>query len=247
MKPSFKIVVPSFNSVQYLPRTLQSIEDQRYTDYEVCVVDDASTLAAHRELVQKVCADNEWKAIHHEKNTGALYSLIHGIQTLAPKDDDVIVVLDGDDWFAHDQALERLADYYSDPDVLITWGQYKVHPKAWLPVRYAEPVTDEVIASNTWRDQPWIFWHPHTFRYSLWKRIKDEDLRDREGEYFRVSGDQAFMFPMLEMAGPKGKFIDEVLYVYNIDNPLNDFKINRPEQAEATAYIRSQPRYEVLP
>lgn len=246
MSQRFQIVVPSFNSVDYLPRTLKSIEDQDYDNLQVCVVDDASSLEAHREIVRSFCEKNDWHAIYHKKNTGALYSLIDGIQELAPADDDVIIVVDGDDWLKHDQVLQRLAEHYSDGETLITWGQYEIYPKAWLPVRYAEPVTQEVIEKNLWRDQPWIFWHPHTFKYKVWKEIHSDDFKDSEGEYFRVSGDQAFMFPMLEMAGQRSKYIDEVLYVYNIDNPLNDFKINRPEQAEATAYIRSQKRYEVL-
>lgn len=239
----FQVVVPSFNCVDYLPRCLQSLESQGYKNYAACVINDASTLPRHGEIVDEFCQRNGWTAVHHEENTGALFSLIDGVRHLAPKDEDVIVVLDGDDWFAHENALSRLAEEFSDPDVAITWGQYEVYPKAWLPVRYAAPVPDEVIEQNTWRDQPWIFWHPHAFRYGLWRQIKDEDFRDADGEYFRISGDQAFMFPMLEMAGKHGRYIDDVLYTYNIDNPLNDFKISRPDQAETTAYIRSRPRY----
>lgn len=245
-KTCFKIVVPSFNSVQYLPKTLKSIESQRYGgEWEVCIVDDASTLEKQREIISSFCTRNGWKALYHNENTGALYSLLDGITHLHPDDEDVILVVDGDDWLAHDQVLARLDSYYSqDRQLAITWGQYEEHPKGWLPVRYAHPVPSEVVEVNSWRDQPWVFWHPHTFKYFLWKAIRDEDLRDREGEYFRISGDQAFMFPMLEMAGSRGRYIDEILYVYNIDNPLNDFKISRAEQAEATAYIRSQKRYQ---
>ena len=35
------------------------------------------------------------------------------------------------------------------------------------------------------------------------------------------------MFPMLEMAGNRQEFMDQVLYVYNDKNPISDHKIRR--------------------
>ena len=40
------------------------------------------------------------------------------------------------------------------------------------------------------------------------------------------------MFPMIEMAGKHHKCISKVLYIYNIQNPLNDFKIHTKLQTK---------------
>ena len=39
----FKVVVPFFNGMKYLKKCLESIESQNYADYDVVVIDDAST------------------------------------------------------------------------------------------------------------------------------------------------------------------------------------------------------------
>ena len=39
----FSVVVPLYNKEQFIQRTLQSIFDQTFADYELIVVDDGST------------------------------------------------------------------------------------------------------------------------------------------------------------------------------------------------------------
>jgi hypothetical protein len=41
------------------------------------------------------------------------------------------------------------------------------------------------------------------------------DLVDESGRYVRRCVDKAVTYPMLELAGMKGVFIKEILYVYN--------------------------------
>ena len=43
MTPKISIIIPSYNSGEYLPFTLQSIEQQDYSNYEVILVDGEST------------------------------------------------------------------------------------------------------------------------------------------------------------------------------------------------------------
>lgn len=247
MKGLFKIVVPSFNSVNYLPKTLASIEMQENKNYEVCIVDDASTLAKQREIISSYCQSNHWKSIFHQHNEGALASTIEAIRGFNCQDEDVIVMLDGDDWLYDPLVLTKLDKIYTEEDIYLTWGQFETYPPKCNKINYALPIPDIVIEQKLYREIVDIFGHLRTFKYRLFREIKDEDLRDpTTGEYFRVSGDKAWLYPMLEMAGHKVRFIPDILYVYNILNPLNDFKINRPEQVIATDYIRKKPPYPTL-
>src|SRR5215210_566395 len=43
MKPRISVVVPLYNKATFVRRTLNSIAQQTYTDFEVIVVDDGST------------------------------------------------------------------------------------------------------------------------------------------------------------------------------------------------------------
>jgi hypothetical protein len=50
-----------------------------------------------------------------------------------------------------------------------------------------------------------------------WRKIHLEDLHDPSGRFIRRVDDKAFTFPMLEMAGERAVFVEQILYVYNQD------------------------------
>ena len=54
------------------------------------------------------------------------------------------------------------------------------------------------------------------------------------------------MFPMLEMAHGRVKFIDKITYIYNQDNPLNDYKNKIHEVIHCERVIRSKAPYDPL-
>ncbi|WP_068467897.1 glycosyltransferase family 2 protein [Candidatus Protochlamydia phocaeensis] len=242
-----KIVIPSFNSVKYLPKTLHSIETQTFKAYDVCIVDDASTIPQQRQIIEEFCQrHSSWRALFHSHNQGALVSIIDGINGLDCQDEDVIVIIDGDDWLANDQALQIIADTYQSPDVYLTYGSFETYPKDCINITYAAPIGEEVIEKQLYRHIRWVFHHPKTFKYFLWKQVKDEDLRNGEGNYYMVTSDRALFYPLLEMAGRHIRFIDKILYIYNLENPLNDHKINRDEQYFEELYIKSRTKYPPL-
>lgn len=246
MMKQFKIVVPSFNSVDFIGKTLASIENQTYKNYQVCVIDDCSTLKKQREIILEYCNKNKWKYRFHEKNYGALYGLVEGIRDLNCDDQDVIIVIDGDDWLYDEHALEKLHRVYAENDIYLSWGQCETYPPGKTPMKYAQPIPDMIIDQKLYREIPFVFWHLGTFKYYLWRHLDDRDLRDVNGEYFRVLKDKATLYPMLEMAGHKVKFISDTLYVYNISNPLNDYVTNPDEYQRVTKLLKEKSRYKTL-
>jgi glycosyltransferase involved in cell wall biosynthesis len=247
MMKRFKVVVPSFNSVDYIAKTLQSIEMQTDKQYDVCVIDDGSTMEKQREIISDYCKRNGWLSLLNEKNQGAMYGLVHAIPLLACEDEDVIVVIDGDDWLAHENVFKKLRQVYTENDVYLTWGQCEIYPRGISPIYYAQPISDMIIEQKLFRAIPYVFWHPATFKYYLWRHIKDEDLRDVDGNYLRLLKDKATLYPMLEMAGKKIYFIEEVLYIYNKENPLNDYDNTPAEEFKRVdELVRGRGRYQQL-
>jgi hypothetical protein len=81
----------------------------------------------------------------------------------------------------------------------------------------------------------------------LWKKIKEEDLRDENGEYWKVAGDLAFMFPMFEMSGKEHyRFLTDINYVYNETNPLSDHKVDLQATIDLANKIRNKTPYTKL-
>lgn len=247
MMKEFKVVVPSFNSVDYLPKTLRSLEEQTDRGFQVCVIDDGSTIAQQREIILDFCQRNQWRWQFNPQNIGALAGMVQAIADFHCDDDDVVVIVDGDDWLSTPHALSHLRQIYDNEDAYITWGQCEISPAGATPMKYAQPVPQMVIEQKLYRQIPFVFWHLGTFKYYLWRHIKDEDLRDENGQYWLLMKDKATLWPMLEMAGHKIRFVPETLLIYNLANPLNDYANTPPaEHQRVDQALRSKPVYETL-
>jgi glycosyltransferase involved in cell wall biosynthesis len=240
----FKIVIPAYNCSKWLAKNLDIISRQTHRNYEVCIVDDASTDPDQKEVIRGFSKRNGWKAVFNTENKGALPNILKGIETLQCSNDDIIVLIDGDDWLFDRRVLSLLDLYYRREDIYLTYGQYfsLSHRKKGI----CAPLAEADIAEGRYRQMPWQFSHLRTFKYALWGQIKEEDLRDRDGSFYRVSWDMAFMYPMLEMAGQHIRFIPDILYAYNDLNPICDSKVRRQQQLSREQEIRDRPPYNRL-
>ena len=55
------------------------------------------------------------------------------------------------------------------------------------------------------------------------------------------------MYPMIEMSGLKHyRFMDDINYIYNESNPLNDHKVKMSSVNEVVNIIRNMPKYNLL-
>jgi glycosyltransferase involved in cell wall biosynthesis len=236
----FQIVVASYNSMDWLPKTLASIADQSYTNYNVCVVDDASTDRNQWPFIRSFCEEHGWLSILHKNNKGALYSQVEAISKLEPEDDDVIVWVDGDDWLINRNVLKRLEAVYSSGNYLMTYGNYVTEPYSKTCPQPA-PYPREVVLANSYRKSAYkhgiLFNHLRTVKYLLFKNLDESDFTWPDGSWFKCAGDTAVMIPCLELAGGRYKYIDIPLYVYNTVNPVSDWRKQSPEIDRTHSYI----------
>jgi glycosyltransferase involved in cell wall biosynthesis len=172
---------------------------------------------------------------------GALANLYRAIHSC--NDDDIIVTVDGDDWLENPHVLQKINTAYQNPDIWLTYGQFKVYPGHNPGI--CKPYPKDVIAQKRYRGEVFVASHLRTFYAFLFKQIKLEDLLYK-GSFLPVAWDLAFMFPMLEMAGNRFTCIQDVLYVYNRMNSLNDSKLHELLQWNLDLFIRSKPVYQEL-
>jgi glycosyltransferase involved in cell wall biosynthesis len=239
----FVIIVPSYKNAAWYIKNLDSIFCQTYQNYHVIYTDDASpdgTGALVAAYIEERQLHDKITLIINEKNCGALeniYNMVHSCE-----DNVVIVSLDGDDWFAHEHVLEVLNAAYQDENVWLTYGNY-THP--WGGSSCCDHIQDDLVMRNAYREKPLVASHLRTFYAWLFKKIRKEDLL-YDGVFFPMTWDWAMMFPMLEMSGGRFKFIEQVLYIYNTDNPINDFKKDEKFQIYLSTVIQAKKRYEPL-
>jgi glycosyltransferase involved in cell wall biosynthesis len=250
MEQNLKIIIPCFNCPEWIGKCLKSLEDQTFNNYNVIIIDDASTNEKHIEIIEDYSKRNSWQLCINKTNKGALFNIIYGIDQLCTDDNDVIITLDGDDWLAANDVLDRINDAYQQ-NILLTYGQFSYYSedeKLNNTIGYCEPRTFEDIYGGRLRSAGWVFSHLRTFKYLLFKNIDKFDMIDpKTNEFYRVTWDMSFMFPMIEMSNGRIQMIEQPsLYIYNAANQLNDFKLRQTEQEEAEKHIRALQPYKPL-
>ncbi|MBS0655168.1 MAG: glycosyltransferase family 2 protein [Verrucomicrobia bacterium] len=243
----FVIVTPSYNNELWCEGNLQSIISQTYPHWSLIYINDCSTDATcalvdqfiHNHKIGKKC-----RLIHNTKRVGAMANFYRAIGSI--EGHKVVVHLDGDDRFAHDQVLERLARVYEDEEVWMTYGNYVMEPNPNNSPSICAAFPEEIMRERKFRSYPWVSSALRTYYATLFHKIKKDDFL-HEGKFFSVASDLAFMFPLLEMASLGHiHFIEEVLYIYNRQTPINDDCVRLQEQMQMDTFIRQKERYQAL-
>lgn len=224
----FKIVSVGWQCAQFLEQTLQSVVQQTCDDWEIMVVYDQSTDDGAMKVWNWCDRDPYWR--HFILNLDQRFAVQNqylALKSLDVQDDDIVVFLDLDgDMLAHPDVLTHLLEYYAD-GTLLTYGNYR-------PVPYvttcppAVPFPDEVVRGASYRNfmvtgQGSCFNHLRTMKGRVWKAIPEYQFKwnDRD-EWFENGTDYVFMTAGLELVAGRYKCIEEVLCLYNHDNPLAD-------------------------
>ena len=243
MNTHFKILIAVRNAEKYIKNALISILEQDYDDYEVYIIDDCSTDETPDiiyNFIYEYDLDDCFTLWVNKQRQYALHNLYDMIQTSnwieQLTDDDVFVTLDGDDWLSNKNVLSRLNEIYQDPNCWLTYGSYQVYPHGHDSSFHVDEYPKDIIESGDFRKDPkWRASHLRTFKAKLAKRLTKDDLSDDDGNFYRYSYDQALMFPMMEMACERIRFVPDILYIYNDENPMNVHKVE-PEEQIAMAY-----------
>lgn len=237
------IITASYNNEKWVKNYFESLEMQTQVDWLAIYIDDCSTdntLALIQDYIQKAHLESKFVLIRNEQRMGHLFNQYHAISACDP--DSIIVILDGDDWLAHENVFSIISHAYQKEDAWLTYGQFLYLEKN--KKGFCRPIPADVLANGNIRDISWRTSHPRTFYAGLFQQIKFEDLC-YEGNFFPKCADVATMFPMIEMAAEHVKFIPEILYIYNDTNPLS-YHHDPAHQRNLEAYLRTMPRYKKL-
>jgi glycosyltransferase involved in cell wall biosynthesis len=241
----FVFIVPSFNNINWYQKNLDSLFSQKYKNFRIIYIDDVSTdgtTAAVESYIKEKDIDHRITFIKNEEHAGALANIYKAIHMCKPE--EIIAIVDGDDWLLHDQVLTALNSTYHEEDVWMTYGQFR-----WWPgnkMGFGQELPYDTIENNQIRNYQWSTTHLRTFYAWLGQQVKKESLLWNDGDFYSMTGDLALMFSIAELAGHNSRFIPDVLYTYNTATPLNDQKKSRNLQIMLENDIRRQPKYKPL-
>ena len=121
LHPIISIIVPVYNTEQYLAKCLDSIVAQTFTDFEVLMIDDGSTDGSGEICDRYSQSDSRFIAIH-QTNQGVSASRNNGLNRAQGR---YISFVDSDDYI-HPQMLELLYEAIRKGDYGFSMASYRM-------------------------------------------------------------------------------------------------------------------------
>jgi len=214
--PKIAVIVPVYNSKNFLKTCLESILNQDFKDIKIICINDASTDCSSEILQNYSKQDNRIIILNHEFNKGAGAARNTGLDYIFKNLSSIeyISMIDADDKIepnlfskTYKEAKKSAADIVNYNFLPSTHWKYKTEANS-NPIDYNGNCIEA------------IFNHKEFYTFVLcWSKLYKKDLlkniRFSKQEFFE---DGSFAYKVLPRA-KKMKVIPDILYYYNIENP----------------------------
>lgn len=202
----FSLLMANYNSAKYIDQAIQSVLEQSCPDWELIIVDDAST----DDSIQKLTRYKTHPQIHlHRRETNGGYGLALR-DTARNANGDIYGIIDSDDTL-HKDALKIMHQAHQDnPDRGLIYSQFMLCDKDLKPLQKGDcgPIPDDTSWLDIILNQP----KPRP-RISHFKTFKRTAYEQTEGFHaLRRTVDKDIVLKLEEIT--KTLFIDKVLYYY---------------------------------
>lgn len=244
------VITPVYNAEKYIKNCMASVAQQDYPNYTMHIIDDCSsdnTVRVAQDYIDSLPENIRCNFVIHRNdvNLGAVYNQVNTIEKHCG--DDVVMLLDGDDWLINDPTLFHKYNNLYNNGAEFTYGS------CWsladnIPL-IAQEYPPEVKANKSYRSYKFNWNMPYTHLRTFKAYLMHSHLHTKGNYAFRcpatfdwlkAGGDTAVFYAMIEMADPENVVcIPEVVYNYNDTNPLNDYKVNAEEQNKTAAKVLS--------
>lgn len=155
-KPLISVIVPAYNSINYLEETINSVLAQTYTNFEIIIVDDYSTDGTFEFCKKLYAFDKKIKIFQIEHSGRPSVPRNYGINK---SNGELITFLDSDDIWVKTKLKDQLNYIKKNPDKIFiysvskTFGEvnffspyYELFP---LPFRAVKNKEDLLVKGNS--------------------------------------------------------------------------------------------------
>ena len=147
IKPLVSIIVPNYNYEQFLEKRLESIFNQTFKDFEVIILDDASTDKSI-EIISKYLIRPEVTLITNKKNSASAFK--QWIKGLELAKGEIIWIAEADD-YSEGNFLEKLLPNFSDKEVNLVYSQSEIIGEN--DEKYGYHKYFEILSETKWKKQ----------------------------------------------------------------------------------------------
>lgn len=220
----FCFIIPSYNNEEWVIKNIKSILYQNYTNYHIYYTNDMSTDNTLKKLNELVDEYHLKKRITIYNNSEKLYQGLSRYQMYMNeniKDEDILVLLDGDDFLYDSYVLNKLNDLYNQNKILMTYGKflYWSMEKGFENIGGNKTYPKDIIKHKQYRNYLFITQHLRTMKKKIIKDIDKKQFYDWNGDIITCCTDLIESFHCLEKTD-KHMNSGEILLIYNKTNSM---------------------------
>jgi GT2 family glycosyltransferase/glycosyltransferase involved in cell wall biosynthesis len=239
------VISPFYNGKEYLENMIMSVATQDYKNYHHIIIDDCSTDGSYEHITKIISSlpndlQKKYTIVRNKENMGAVYNQVTKIKPILDSE-ALIMLLDGDDALMPDN---NIFNYYNS---LFADGKTEyAYGSCWSMVDniplIAQPYPKKIRDAKAYRSHKfnWGMPYPHlrVFKKKLINDIDESVFKNDNGNWFMAGGDNATFYNIIEQANPdKVVAVQDIFYLYNDKNPLNDYKVHGELQNRNAAKI----------
>lgn len=143
------IITPVYNAEKFIRETIESVQNQTYTNWEMLLINDCSTDSSAEIIKEKAVEDSRIKYIELDKNSGAAITRNTGISKAQGR---YIAFLDSDDIWKSDKLDKQLA-LIKEKDIGFCFTSYRYVMQDGVPTnkvaRAPEKIDYNGLLKNT--------------------------------------------------------------------------------------------------
>ena len=115
-------IIPCYNAASTLKGAIESIINQSYTDWELIIVDDASTDKSYKIAQSYAKKYSNITLLENKTNQGCYYSRNRALYYMKDKKWDVFTIHDADDTSTHDRFQLYIDMFLNNPKLSVIIG-----------------------------------------------------------------------------------------------------------------------------
>lgn len=139
--PKVSVIIPAYQQAAYLGAAIESVLNQRYADWELIVVNDASPDQTNAIVAQY--NDPRLRLLVHAQNRGLPAARNTGLRAA---NGDILMLLDADDLFHEDKLAAHVALLDADPTIGVSYNARYAINQAGEILTIWRPVTNATFA-----------------------------------------------------------------------------------------------------
>jgi glycosyltransferase involved in cell wall biosynthesis len=186
--PTVSVIMPAYNAARFIDRTIESVLNQTFTDFELLIIDDGSIDKTLEIANQYALGDRRIK-VFSQVNQGVSAARNHGVKLAKG---NLIAFLDADDiWFA-DKLAAHIEHFAANPNLAVSFARVEFMSIEGKP-------TGQISTSRLINLQPqdFLYENPTTTMSNLIARTEVFSLVGGFAEDMSYSEDLEWLFRVI--------------------------------------------------